>query len=210
MTQQTKPAAPQEVAERVLTAKGGDEDAIEALARRASASAYRTSLVALGDPHAAADVSQETAVRALRSLKGLRDPEKFDAWVYRITVAEIRRSLAKNQRHDHEPLAVHMTALVSDGMAAAVEDRIWRRAGIRDAVKSLSDRQRIALALRYVHDLPDPEIAAALKCREGTVRSLLSRSLRTLAKHPALAEHDPIRPVESDVALNSKELLNGC
>jgi hypothetical protein len=110
MTQQFKPAAPQEVAERVLNAKGGDEDAIEALARRASASAYRTSLVALGDPHAAADVSQETAVRALRGLKGLRDPEKFDAWIYRITIAEIRRSLAKNQRHDHEPLAVHMTA----------------------------------------------------------------------------------------------------
>ena len=103
-----------------------------------------------------------------------------------------------------------MTALVSDGMAAAVEDRIWRRAGIREAVQSLSDRQRIALALRYVHDLPDPEIAAALNCREGTVRSLLSRSLRTLARHPALGEHAPTRPAESNVSLNPKEVLNEC
>jgi DNA-directed RNA polymerase specialized sigma24 family protein len=36
-------------------------------------------------------------------------------------------------------------------------------------------RQRAALTLRYVHDLPDDAIARALRCRPGTVRSLLSR-----------------------------------
>ena len=39
----------------------------------------------------------------------------------------------------------------------------------------LPARQRAALTLRYVHDLPDTAIAGALRCRPGTVRSLLSR-----------------------------------
>lgn len=39
----------------------------------------------------------------------------------------------------------------------------------------LPARQRAALTLRYVHDLPDAAIARALRCRPGTVRSLLSR-----------------------------------
>src|SRR5918997_85162 len=44
----------------------------------------------------------------------------------------------------------------------------------------LPPRQRAALTLRYVHDLDDHAIAAALGCRRGTVRSLLSRGLAAL------------------------------
>lgn len=200
----------QGIAERVRRAKGGDRVAIEALARQATTNSYRTALVALGEPHGAADVSQETAVRALRGLKGLRDPKRFDAWVYRITVSEIRRALAKDRRHDHGSLLDHAQILISEGVDGAVEDRVWRRAGIREAVESLSDRQRIALALRYVHDLPDSAIAEALKCRQGTVRSLLSRGLRALANHPALADHRSPYLGEKHVPLESKEATNEC
>jgi RNA polymerase sigma-70 factor (ECF subfamily) len=42
-------------------------------------------------------------------------------------------------------------------------------------LEGLPARQRAALTLRYVHDLPDAAIARALRCRHGTVRSLLSR-----------------------------------
>jgi RNA polymerase sigma factor (sigma-70 family) len=45
---------------------------------------------------------------------------------------------------------------------------------------ALPDRQRTALVLRYFHDLPDEEIGAALGCRLGTVRSLISRGLAAL------------------------------
>jgi RNA polymerase sigma-70 factor (ECF subfamily) len=44
----------------------------------------------------------------------------------------------------------------------------------------LPARQRAALTLRYVHDLPDDAIARALRCRPGTVRSLLSRGREAL------------------------------
>ena len=51
-----------------------------------------------------------------------------------------------------------------------------------DALAALSDRQRAAVVLRYYGDLPDADIARALRCREGTVRSLISRALADLRK----------------------------
>ncbi|MGX7681008.1 SigE family RNA polymerase sigma factor [Jatrophihabitans sp. DSM 45814] len=62
-----------------------------------------------------------------------------------------------------------------DETAAVDErDRLWRELG------SLSDRQRAAIVLRFFHDLADAEVAEALDCRVGTVRSLISRALTTL------------------------------
>jgi RNA polymerase sigma-70 factor (sigma-E family) len=49
-----------------------------------------------------------------------------------------------------------------------------------DALATLNERQRIAIVLRYYEDLPEAEIAAAIGCRPGTVKSLLSRGLAQL------------------------------
>ena len=57
-----------------------------------------------------------------------------------------------------------------------------RRTGLatRSRCWPLPPRQRAALTLRYVHDLPDDAIAKALGCRPATVRSLLSRGREAL------------------------------
>ena len=54
---------------------------------------------------------------------------------------------------------------------------------VRDALAALTPRQRAAVVLRYYEDLPERDIAAALGCRPGTVKSLLARGLRTLKEH---------------------------
>ncbi len=51
-----------------------------------------------------------------------------------------------------------------------------------DALAALPSRQRAALVLRFYQDLPEAEIAAALGCRPGTVKSLLHRGLQQLRK----------------------------
>jgi RNA polymerase sigma factor (sigma-70 family) len=51
---------------------------------------------------------------------------------------------------------------------------------IRAALARLSGRQRAAVFMRFYLDLPEAEIAAALACRPGTVKSLLHRALRVL------------------------------
>jgi RNA polymerase sigma-70 factor (sigma-E family) len=76
-----------------------------------------------------------------------------------------RRSVAARRRREPPP-----GWTVLDGNAVAV----------RDALAVLSPRQRAAVVLRYFEDLPEAEIAAILRCRPGTVKSLLSRSMARL------------------------------
>jgi RNA polymerase sigma-70 factor (ECF subfamily) len=137
----------------------------EQLAARALTIARRTVLGVLGDGEAAADVAQEVAVTAVRKARSLRDPAALDAWLHRIAV---RAALAEARRGRHRRAAEleHVAR-----RAAAAEDL----AGALELLDGLPPRQRAALTLRYVHDLPDDAIARALGCRPGTVRSLLSR-----------------------------------
>jgi len=53
-------------------------------------------------------------------------------------------------------------------------------ASVRAALRRLRPRQRAAVFLRYYLDLPEAEIASALDCRAGTVKSILHRSLATM------------------------------
>jgi RNA polymerase sigma-70 factor (sigma-E family) len=62
----------------------------------------------------------------------------------------------------------------------AERDELWQ------ALRRLPVRQRTVLVLRFYADTPDEEIAAALRCRRGTVRSLASRALAALRIDPSL------------------------
>jgi RNA polymerase sigma-70 factor (ECF subfamily) len=136
------------------------------IAARALTVGRRTALGVLGDREAAADVAQEVAVTAVRKAAALRDPAALDAWLHRIAV---RAALAEARRGRHRRAAE---------LAHAERRAVAEPAGLAGALSLLDGlpaRQRAALTLRYVHDLPDDAIARALGCRPGTVRSLLSR-----------------------------------
>jgi RNA polymerase sigma-70 factor (ECF subfamily) len=89
----------------------------------------------------------------------------LSAWLHRIAVrAALREARRAGRRREaeragHDPLRADDEAL----------------AGALALLDGLPARQRAALTLRCVHDLPDAAIARALRCRPGTVRSLLSR-----------------------------------
>ncbi|MFT3864458.1 MAG: sigma-70 family RNA polymerase sigma factor [Solirubrobacterales bacterium] len=171
--------------------RDGDPAAAEALARRATRLARRTAAALLESREEAADIAQDVAVDTLRSLGKLRDPEAFDAWVHRITVRHALRRLRRRQRARalETPLA-----LLPEAAEPAVPEGFDRdavivaRQALAAALPALPPRQRLALAFRYVHDLSDAEIAAALGCRKGTVHALLSRARQTLRRDPRLAE----------------------
>ena len=75
--------------------------------------------------------------------------------------------------------------IADHGVRADVVDPPTELIELRDALARLSERQRIAIVLRYFLDLPDAEIAQVLGAREATVRSLVRRVLRVLAKELA-------------------------
>jgi RNA polymerase sigma factor (sigma-70 family) len=162
-------------------------DAREDLARRAMEIALRTAAPMLGSREEAADVAQDVALDVLKALPKLREPEAFDAWTRRIAVRHTVRAIRARRLHPPSvPLeSAHELERVDAPDADAV---LASRRVLADALRSLPTRQALALVLRYVFDLTDREIAAALDCRRGTVNALLSRGRATLRETPELQE----------------------
>lgn len=129
-------------------------------------------------------MAQEVALRVLTKLPKLRDANRFDAWTYRICAGEIKRA-AKRQRR--QAVGDYGVASESQGYPDFPEN-LGARDWLSRALPELSDRQRLVLGLRYVYDLDDEEIAAAIGARRGTVRSLASRGLAELRKRAEAEE----------------------
>lgn len=170
-------------------AREGESAALSVLSERACTLALRTASAVVGSRELARDVSQDVAVDVLRGLDRLREPQAFDAWVHRITYRHARRALRRQSllRRREVPVAVAETLTRPD----TTPELLALRSVLSSAIESLPVRQRLALALRYVHDLSDAEIAAALGCREGTAAALLSRARSTLRQSTELADLNP-------------------
>jgi RNA polymerase sigma factor (sigma-70 family) len=94
----------------------------------------------------------------------------------RIPNAYLRTSVVNGCRAHHRRVfreRAHFPELVTDSLSK-------ESPMILDAVTRLPYRQRVALVLRFYEDLPDEEIAKALRCRPATVRSLVHRGLAAL------------------------------
>jgi RNA polymerase sigma factor (sigma-70 family) len=184
-------AEPSSSADAVRRRRDGDPSATEELARSATRLALRTAAALVESREEAADVAQEVAIDVLSSLDELRDPEAFDAWVHRITVRRALRRLKKRRRARATETPLALLPDIDQPSAPEALDRdtvLAARGALAAALAELPPKQRLALALRYVHDLSDAEIAAALDCRTGTVHALLSRGRAALRQDKQLAE----------------------
>jgi RNA polymerase sigma-70 factor (ECF subfamily) len=74
----------------VEQAQQGDRDAYERLARSAAGRLYRVAYRILRDTDQADDAVQQTLVAIWQDLPSLRDPDRFDAWTYRMIVRQCR------------------------------------------------------------------------------------------------------------------------
>jgi RNA polymerase sigma factor (sigma-70 family) len=184
-----------DIHELVERYRAGDSAAAEALVRRACRLALRTAAAILRSREDAADVAQDVAVDVLGSLQKLRDAGAFDAWVHRITVRHALRAIGRRSRARMSETPLALIPELDEPAAAADSDReavLDARGALAAALAELPPKQSMALALRYVHDLSDAQIAAALGCRQGTVHALLSRGRAALRRNPQLAQLAPV------------------
>jgi RNA polymerase sigma-70 factor (sigma-E family) len=139
--------------------------------------AVRLAFLLTGDRGLAEDLVQDAFVRLAGRLVHLRDPGAFDAYLRR-TVLNLTNSHFRRKRVERAYLARARGAIgTQEGRSdPSVEDRdaLWRALG------RLSKRQRVAIVLRFYEDLSEREVSEILKCRPGTVKSLVSRGLATL------------------------------
>ena len=162
----------------VERAQRGDHDAFAVLAGSAIDRLDTAARLVLRDPERARDTVQETLVRAWRDLPGLRDPDRFDAWLHRLLVRACYDELRRARRR---PIEVELTPLVhpsvADGASAMVQ-----RDEIERAFRRLDVDQRVVVALHYYLDLPLSEVASALGVPVGTAKSRLNRGLAALRR----------------------------
>jgi RNA polymerase sigma factor (sigma-70 family) len=115
-------------------------------------------------------------------------------------VAYVRRSLTNlfltsRRRASATEL---VTASVPDRATADASRAVVNRAYTVQLLANLSDRQRAAVVMRYLHDMTDQEIAASIGCRPVTARSLVSRALSAMR-----TESDRIDGLEQGVGQGS-------
>lgn len=171
---------PEKLVERAV--RTGEREALAALVAAVQDDIFRLLLSRLGDTTEAEDATQETFRQVLESLRTLREPGTFAGWIYRIALdkaRQARRARAAEQR-TLSALAARTSASGEDAMHPAEQAEI--REKVREAVKGLDDDLRMAVELRYEHDLSYAEIAEATEVPEGTVARRLHTAHDRLQK----------------------------
>jgi RNA polymerase sigma-70 factor (ECF subfamily) len=129
--------------------------------------------LAVGDPWLGEEATAEAYARALSRWRHVRDLRRPDAWVYTVALNHVR-SRFRRQRLEARYLARQRAGY--EPPPPEPETALWA------AVAQLAPRARTAVALRYVADLPEAEVAAAMGISRGTVAATLNKARTRLAE----------------------------
>jgi RNA polymerase sigma factor (sigma-70 family) len=167
------------VDQRLLVERAGrgDHDAFSELVRGgAIARLDAAARLILRDPELARDAVQDALVHAWRDLPGLRDPDRFSAWIYRIL---IRSCLELLRRRRRRVIEVELTA-TADVPVRDAGSQIVDRDQVERALRRLDPPARAVVVAHYFLGLPLPEVAGMLGIPLGTAKSRLHRSLAAM------------------------------
>ncbi len=162
----------------------GDTEAFGRLVDFYQGAVYATAYYYVGRHGAAEDIAQESFLQAYRSLRRLRDPNRFGPWVREITCRTAANWLRKHApRLKHEtPLPHKRTVSIEDarqGPAARLE-RLEQYDRVRQAIDELPERYRPVVVLRYLQELSYQEIGDFTGDSVDEVRAILQRAGRML------------------------------
>ena len=142
------------------------------------------------DPSEAMDVAQEAFIKAYRAVPKFRGDSAFYTWLYRIAINTAKNHLVAARRR---PLSLEAELQEADGFEPfavlrdidtperlALTDEIGE--AIASAVEDLPDELRTAILLREIEGMSYEEIAQAMDCPVGTVRSRIFRAREAIDK----------------------------
>ena len=170
-------------------ARRGEHDAFASLIDLHLARLDAAARLILRDPELARDAVQEALIRAWRDLPGLRDPDRFDAWLHRLTANACLDLIRRRKRRVIEVELSPIDAPPTRDMAGALADREL----VDKALAGLKPGQRAVVALHYLLGMPLPEVARALGIPLGTAKSRLHYSLAAM-RSTVTAESDLAPP----------------
>ena len=171
----------------VLRAQRGDLDAFSAIAESCSSRLYAVAHLILRHEDRASDAVQDALLQAWIDIRGLRDPERFDAWIYRLLVRACYRAAGQHRRRE-------ITEIDLGDWGGPVTPDAQRVIALRDQIERgferLSREQRAVIVLHHYAGLTLAEAASVLGIPLGTMQSRLNRAL--LAMRAALDADDRV------------------
>ena len=174
--------------------RNGEPEAFDNLTTRFSADIYAVLYRITESAEDAADLTQETFLSALRSIRGFRGDSELKTWLTRIAINHSRNRFRwwKRRRRD---ATVSLDAQIGDtdssigdlivGDGESAEEAVLRQereAALRKALAEMREHYREAIVLCDIEGYSYEEIAAALEINLGTVKSRIARGREELRK----------------------------
>ena len=164
----------------------GSDDAFAVIVERYSRLVYNVALRSVSSPEDAADISQETFLKAWRSIASFRGDCALSTWLCRIALncccdharaAKRHRVVSLTVQEDEEESRV--LDIPDTDVTAMPEEELTRQteiAAVRDAIDSLPEEMKTIITLRDISGLSYAEIADILRLEMGTVKSRINRA----------------------------------
>lgn len=157
---------------------------------------YQKRIIALSyrfvnDPMEAQDIAQEAFIKAFRAAPGFRGDSAFYTWLYRITINTAKNYLQSRGRRaplhdmdvDNEEQFVADQNLENNASPEALMQRDQLKSVIFSCMEKLPDELQQAIKLREIDGMSYEDIAIAMGCPVGTVRSRIFRAREAIDKH---------------------------
>ncbi len=185
----------EDVLSLVQRAKSGDLSAFDSLIIRYRQRLYSVLYNMTMNAEDAADLTQESFVKAFRSLAKFREKSSFYTWLYRIGVnltlthlkkRKIRQFFSFDQASEDGGMSKDLEAVSSTSKTSvknALNNELHEK--LNEALSKLSDKHRTIVVLFEIDGLGHKEIANIMKCTEGTVRSRLFYAKQQLQSYLA-------------------------
>jgi RNA polymerase sigma factor (sigma-70 family) len=179
----------------VERAREGDADAYASLVLRFQEIAFRVAYLIVGNAVEAEDAAQEAFIKAFYGLRRFRAGAPFRPWLLEIVANQARNQRRAGGRYD----AVVLRAITAERSPTASNETVSpeasalareHRQAVLAALGNLRNEDRQVVVYRFFLELSEAEMAAALGCARGTVKSRLSRALERL-RH-ALVTHSEV------------------
>lgn len=176
--------------ELVRRVQAGDQSAFNVLVLKYQHRVLKLVSRFVSDPTEAEDVTQEAFLKAYRALPSFRGDSAFYTWLYRIAINTAKNALVANRRRpvdfdldlqdpdQHDRQSMLKDADTPEGVL--LTDEI--RGVVERALEQLPEDLRTAIVLRELEGLSYEEIAEAMDCPVGTVRSRIFRAREAIDK----------------------------
>ena len=172
-------------------AAAGNDDAFSVIVDRYSRLVYNMALRSVSSPEDAADISQDTFLKAWRSIGSFRGDCALSTWLCRIALncccdharsAKRHRVLSLTVQEDEDSKVLD---LPDTDVTAMPEEELTRQTeieAVREAIDSLPEDQKMIITMRDITGLSYAEIAGTLGLEMGTVKSRINRARGNVKK----------------------------